>query len=145
LNEVENVLRDISTGKLKAVRPPIESEEEYLKEYTSRLFHKLEDKIVELEQENRMRKHSEEEQHKAAQQWYTTFNAIKDAVCLMDMERNILRCNRSMTELIGKPYNEIIGFSCYEVIQADCKTWMNALRAYAENPLQGNSYSACWK
>lgn len=116
LNEIETALHDISTGMEKSVPPLIESDENYFKEYTSRLFNKLEDKIIELEQEIKMRKHSEDELGKAAQQWYTTFNALKDAVCILDINGSVLRGNKAMTELTGKNYNKLIGKFCHEVV-----------------------------
>jgi PAS domain S-box-containing protein/diguanylate cyclase (GGDEF)-like protein len=52
----------------------------------------------------------------AAQEWRTTFDAISDIVCLIDSEKKIIRCNRAMTNLVGKPFIEIIGHSCCERI-----------------------------
>jgi PAS domain S-box-containing protein len=44
----------------------------------------------------------------AAHQWRTTFDAINDCVCLLDAEGGILRCNKAMAVLLGKPFNEIL-------------------------------------
>ncbi len=52
----------------------------------------------------------------AAQQWRATFDAIHDAVSLVDLEEKTLRCNLSLTRLLGKPFNEIIGHTCYELV-----------------------------
>ncbi len=62
----------------------------------------------------------------AAAKWRTTFDAIGDAVGLMDQEGNILQCNQAMADLVGKPFAEIIGRRCWEVVHgtngaiADC-------------------------
>ncbi|MDO9530832.1 MAG: PAS domain S-box protein [Deltaproteobacteria bacterium] len=62
----------------------------------------------------------------AAFKWRTTFDAIGDAVALMDQEGNILQCNQAMADLAGKPFPEIIGHRCWEVVHgtngpiADC-------------------------
>jgi len=45
----------------------------------------------------------------ASQQWRTTFDAIGDAVLLLDRDGRVIRCNRAMTELVGKSYSEING------------------------------------
>ncbi|MBU4447310.1 MAG: PAS domain S-box protein [Proteobacteria bacterium] len=72
------------------------------------------------------RKRAEEELRLAAFQWRTTFNAIGDAVALMDQEGTILQCNQAMADLAGKPFPEIIGRRCWEVVHgtsgpiADC-------------------------
>jgi PAS domain S-box-containing protein/putative nucleotidyltransferase with HDIG domain len=52
----------------------------------------------------------------AAAKWRTTFDAIGDAVGLMDQEGNILQCNQAMADLAGKPFPEIIGRRCWEVM-----------------------------
>lgn len=52
----------------------------------------------------------------AARQWEATFDAMNDCVGLLDKEQKILRCNAAMTKLFGKPYSEIIGRLCSEVV-----------------------------
>ncbi|MBM3240467.1 PAS domain S-box protein [Candidatus Poribacteria bacterium] len=63
----------------------------------------------------RMRQ-AETEVLKAANRWNATFDAINDAIYLMDMEGRILQCNKAMTKLIGKSSDEIIGRACWELI-----------------------------
>ena len=43
----------------------------------------------------------------------TTFDAISDAVSLMDLEGRTLRCNTAMTEFLEKPFSDIIGCTCW--------------------------------
>ncbi|MFH1259279.1 MAG: ATP-binding protein [Elusimicrobiota bacterium] len=52
----------------------------------------------------------------SAQEWQTTFDAISDGVVVVDVKGEILRCNRAMTEIIGKPAGEIIRRKCHEII-----------------------------
>ena len=52
----------------------------------------------------------------SARQWQTTFDAIGEAISLVDLEGRFLRCNKAMTELLGKPFSEIIGQTCYELV-----------------------------
>ena len=52
----------------------------------------------------------------SAQQWRTTFDAMSDAVFLVDLERRIVRCNKTMTELLGKSFSEITHCTCSELI-----------------------------
>lgn len=51
-----------------------------------------------------------------AAQWTATFDAIHDSVCLLDMDRKILRCNKSFAQLSGKSFLDIIGHNCCEII-----------------------------
>jgi PAS domain S-box-containing protein len=59
---------------------------------------------------------AEKEISTSLQQWQATFDAISDAVSLLDPEGRILQCNKSMPQLLGKPLDEIIGRTCWEVI-----------------------------
>ncbi len=50
-------------------------------------------------------------------EWQETFNAITDGVCIIDKDGGtVLQCNRAMTQFLKKPYNEIIGRSCCELL-----------------------------
>jgi PAS domain S-box-containing protein len=62
------------------------------------------------------RKRMEEMFLNAAHEWRTTFDAIGDVVCLIDPERNIIRCNKAMTELLKMPFADIIKKSCCQFI-----------------------------
>jgi PAS domain S-box-containing protein len=75
----------------------------------------LHQRVAKLKAADTERKRAEEALRASAQQWRTTFDAINDAVCLLDMEGRILRCNEAMTKLLGKPFNEIIGRTCDEL------------------------------
>lgn len=62
----------------------------------------------------------------AAQKWRITFDAIKDSVFLMDRKNRIVQANRALADLVQKPFTEIIGRPCWEVVHnnptpiADC-------------------------
>jgi PAS domain S-box-containing protein len=50
-------------------------------------------------------------------EWQETFNAITDGVCIIGKDgRTILQCNRAMTRFLKKPYEEIVGRNCCELI-----------------------------
>ena len=52
-----------------------------------------------------------------AREWQETFNAITDGVCIIDKSGGkILQCNSAMTRFLKRPYNEIIGRSCCELL-----------------------------
>ncbi|MBD2522891.1 response regulator [Nostoc sp. FACHB-133] len=54
-----------------------------------------------------------------AREWQTTFDSIKDSVCLVDGEGIILRCNLAMMQLFCKPSHEILGCVHYELMGAE--------------------------
>ncbi|MFI5329611.1 MAG: PAS domain S-box protein [Desulfobaccales bacterium] len=60
------------------------------------------------------RKQAEEALRTAAHQWRTTFDAISDAVCLLDRDSRIIQSNQAMADLVGKPHAEITGHFYWE-------------------------------
>ncbi|MFC1820975.1 PAS domain-containing protein, partial [Thermodesulfobacteriota bacterium] len=62
------------------------------------------------------RKQAEEALGNSLRQWHTTFDAMLDAVCILDPEGKILRCNKAMSEFLGKPFKEILGQRCWELV-----------------------------
>ncbi len=58
----------------------------------------------------------EQEIESAATEWRSTFDAMSDAILLMDLEGKIHRCNRAMADLVGKDFSEIIGRQCWEIV-----------------------------
>lgn len=62
---------------------------------------------------------AEEAALSSAREWQTTFDSIKDGVCLVDIEGIILRCNRAMMQLFSKPSHEILGCVHHELMGAE--------------------------
>jgi len=54
----------------------------------------------------------------SAREWRTTFDALNYPVALMNLDRNIRRCNKAMANLLGKPFSEIIGRNCCELMHS---------------------------
>ncbi len=51
----------------------------------------------------------------------TTFDAVSDAICLLDGDLKVIRCNRAATQIFNKGRKEIIGKSCFEVVHGSTK------------------------
>ncbi|MBI5848957.1 MAG: PAS domain S-box protein [Nitrospirae bacterium] len=51
----------------------------------------------------------------ANDEWRSTFDAMKEAVALLDAEGRIMRCNSAMAVLTQKSFSEIIGHACKEL------------------------------
>lgn len=62
------------------------------------------------------RKKAEEDLKNSAREWNVTFDAMGNAVFLVNREGKILRCNRAMSSVLGKSFREIVGHPCWEVI-----------------------------
>ena len=60
---------------------------------------------------------AEEAARAAARHWQATFDAITDAICLLDGQGGVLRCNRAATELFGRPHAEMVGRLYRELLE----------------------------
>jgi PAS domain S-box-containing protein len=72
---------------------------------------RLEGIIVDVTRE----REAEAELESAAAEWRHTFDAMRDSVAVFDGEGRILRCNRATADLIGLPFDGLVGRHCYEV------------------------------
>lgn len=61
------------------------------------------------------RKLAEERLMNAVAKWRTTFDAIGDAICLLDRDGKILQCNQGMIKMAERPFPELIGHFCWEI------------------------------
>ncbi len=68
-----------------------------------------------------VRKNAEEALKHKAHQWFTTFNAMSESVFLLDLDNNIVQCNRATLNLVGKLEEEILNRPCWEVIHGTLK------------------------
>lgn len=62
------------------------------------------------------RRMEEESLRRAGEEWRNTLDAISDPVCLLTSKGKIQRCNIAMAKFLGKPFEEIIGQCCYELM-----------------------------
>ncbi len=62
------------------------------------------------------RKHAEEAMQNAAHEWETTFNAVNNAVWLLDADQKILRSNNASEVLFKKTSEQLKGHYCCEIV-----------------------------
>ncbi|MCU0578931.1 MAG: PAS domain S-box protein, partial [Desulfobacterota bacterium] len=62
------------------------------------------------------RKRSEAARQALALKWQTTFDAMNDAIALLDEQSRVVQCNRTMSRLLQKSAPEIIGRACYDLM-----------------------------
>ena len=76
----------------------------------------LEARIKELEQQVATARRTETALKTYSKQWQLTFDAMKEALAVLDEGCRILQCNRAMRQLVNKSEVEIIGRHCWEVV-----------------------------
>ncbi|HTF99962.1 MAG TPA: PAS domain S-box protein, partial [Nitrospirota bacterium] len=64
------------------------------------------------------RKQTEVNLRTSVQMWDNTFNAMHDAVSIMDEKGFIVRCNKAMLDLLGVSDQDISGRPCWEVVHS---------------------------
>ncbi len=72
--------------------------------------------IISVARDITERRRDKETLQTLAQKWQTTFDAMNDAICLLDEQNRVLQCNRAMVHLVDKPLDEIIGVRCWELM-----------------------------
>ena len=80
---------------------------------------KLRARVAILESENRkLTKPSsaDEELGKAWAEWEKTFDAARDSIMVIDSEFKISQANLATSRLLGKPVDEIVGQTCWQVV-----------------------------
>ena len=81
--------------------------------------------FIEIVHDITERKKAEDELQIAASTWNTTFNAISDSICCLDSDSKIVRCNKAFEKLTRKPFSEIVGRVCCELVHGSPKPLQN--------------------
>ena len=61
-------------------------------------------------------KNASEELDKARTEWEMTFNTARDSITIIDSEFKIVQANCATSRLFGKPLDEIVGKTCWQVV-----------------------------
>ncbi|MCJ7601023.1 MAG: ATP-binding protein [Desulfobulbaceae bacterium] len=70
---------------------------------------KLQQKILEKQR-------AEDLISRGKQEWERTFDAVPDPIVLLDKDHRIIRLNKAMALLVGKPVEQCVGLKCYQVM-----------------------------
>ncbi|MEO0249921.1 MAG: GAF domain-containing protein, partial [candidate division WOR-3 bacterium] len=108
-----------SEGRILGAIAIYASEPDAFDEEESRLLTELGNDLsygIEMLRMQAKKQEAEKALLESAQQWRITFDAIYDAVCLMDVEGKIIRCNAAMAKFLGKPFEQITGCFCYQLV-----------------------------
>ncbi len=62
------------------------------------------------------RKNAENSLRIAAHEWRVTFDSIGHGLSLLDLDGRVVRCNKSLSDFVDKPYAEILGMDCHDLI-----------------------------
>jgi len=97
IDEIESVMAEHAIDRSRVVKSPIETDEEYFKQYSNRLVRKLEDKYNDLE--------------KSEKKYRTIIDYSNDLIWTLDAQGNFTFYNKRSEELTGYMLDDWIGKS----------------------------------
>ncbi len=74
-----------------------------------------------LQREIREKKEAEESIKRAKKEWERTVDAVADPMAMIDLNHKIVRLNKAMAKLVGKPVDQCVGLYCYDIMH-NCST-----------------------
>ncbi|MBM9615230.1 response regulator [Desulfobulbus rhabdoformis] len=85
------------------------AEDDVLKLYNERLVNKIEQKMLQLEQEILAHKKTEDILRQSETNYRRLFHSIRDALLVTDVHRRIINCNRAFGDLFGYSLDDLLG------------------------------------
>jgi PAS domain S-box-containing protein len=64
----------------------------------------------------REKKRADEDLRESAHRWKTTFDAITDAICLLDTDGRIVQGNKAHHRFLERPESDVLGEKCYKLV-----------------------------
>ena len=112
-------IRDVMSIEKPSDSSPLSEpvrEEEILKLYSERLVRKLEQKMLELEKEVKIRRKTEEELAKREHYYRTLIFDLHEDIIVIDRDYRITDINHTALQRLRRTREEVIGLSCHEVL-----------------------------
>ncbi len=91
------------------------SDDYVTKQHLAALPHAVETSLEKTRLE-RVEREAGEQIRRAGRQWRTTVDAMRECVALLDADKNIERCNEAFREMVGRPWQEVIGQPCCQLV-----------------------------
>lgn len=115
LNTVRQVLAEVSGKKPASPSPPTIDEEEIFKLYNERLVRKLEQKMLQLEQETKALREAEAALRISEGKYRRLHESMTDGFVLVDMAGNILESNLAYEQMLGYTKEELQNFKYMDI------------------------------
>uniref|UniRef100_A0A832EJ33 histidine kinase n=1 Tax=Desulfacinum infernum TaxID=35837 RepID=A0A832EJ33_9BACT len=81
-------------------------------------------------------RHLVEENERLAREWQTTFDALNDAVLILDADQRVIRCNKAAERAFGRTAETMIGRPCWERVHGTSEPIPDCLMRRAVNSLK---------
>ena len=85
---------------------------------------------------------AENESRLSAKQWQSTFDALAEGIAVLDSDWRIVRCNRALTQLLGKTHGDIEGQEVQALLSAELNIKLNAtdLPYFSKDVIRGRQW-----
>ncbi len=87
------------------------------------------------------KKQAEADLHNSVKKWTSTFEAMTDSICLVDLDRNISECNSVTLDMFGITKEDIKNKKCWELIIGETEPCKNCLIDNLKNSEKPKSIS----
>lgn len=115
LQIVQEVL-SASDKTRKASRKKAQDEKRVLQQYNEVLFHKLEQKVLKLEDSIAKQKIIENELRESEQKYRTLITSSPDGIFIVNLKGNFLSVNRAMCERLKYTEEELLSMSIWDIV-----------------------------
>lgn len=109
LNEIQKVIKKYEKGDFAVPKKIIGADNGDFKKYSERLVNKLEQKILDLENENIERRAAEDKLRKSEQEYRALFEGSFDAITTINLDGDVTSWNKRASEIFGFKEADIIG------------------------------------
>jgi PAS domain S-box-containing protein len=76
-------------------------------------------------------------------QWFSTFDAVRDAIFLTDTDFNIVKCNRATEQLYNRSLPVMLGQKCYKVVHGSDAPETGCPIYQIQQSKQATTYTTC--
>ena len=90
------------------------------------------------------RKRGQEELKTATRHWQNTFDAVSDAICLLDSEQRIIQTNQAMNEMFPDDSGKMVGKKCFEIVHGTQEPIENCPILRMKNSLEREEMKLAW-
>ncbi|ROQ90119.1 hybrid sensor histidine kinase/response regulator [Desulfosoma caldarium] len=88
-------------------------------------------------------RHLVEENERLAREWQATFDALNDAVWIMDADQRIVRCNKAAEHIVTQDATAVIGRPCWEILHGHSEISPDCPMRRLRHTLQRESREMC--
>ncbi len=105
---IQSIVRDVEKGKVKIKEPALKEDKEVFKLYSERLVNKLEERMLDLENEVTNRKQATKTLKESEEKYRTLVEKMEEGIASVDENENFTFVNQATCKIFGYSKKEIL-------------------------------------